>query len=695
MAVRKFLLNIGQSNAGPLPDMASWQALHPFVDFTPYAPVHVSPTFPRGSYSDTFVMPTSVFPNYGTLNINGRALNAVRYLTFYDPIATGYGDYPNTMRVNTLVGGNGFTSFQYWTASMAGVTLTRRKTGTTHTVTTHTAPGNSFAFTGNFDPPLQAGELFTYPLVAAASSGSGSTFQNTLRFGQDWTATATYKGSLEGCWVRCVTAFHAQNVNERRQIASISGAQQDTINLVTAFAQHVTAADTFVIEPPTGVTWDKWAYFLPWTPFEGGVTADRPNPFPPGFNYPQHFDVMPYYNPYTGSTLLYQYQAEKAAWHIGMGLRLHEHYGESVYVVSLSVGGSSFGHRESGWTDADSSLGWYDSAQQTYWMPGEGNALFQRLLDTLDAAVTAAAAQGDTLQCVGIFCVQGEADAGTEIWADYYRQNLQSVKTAVRNALVARSLWTGSAASIPWIHPKVKASYTYSAEVNAALDAEADADRYMRTLEVEAFPLIDGVHYDGVGATMLEAAAYTQWLAASAGVVQDASPLVVEDGVGTPAGTETSYCSSDFAGVYFQNQGGIAAWNTATEQQRNEALMQATIWIDQNYGTRFVGLRSTSTQPLEWPRAFAYDRDGYELTGIPLALKRATAEMARRWLEDKTQFQPDVAAGSNVTQDTVTVGPITISKTYAGGKDAEKRFKVVDRLFQVAGLIDSGGWAKR
>lgn len=694
MAVRKFFLNIGQSNAGPSSDAATWWALHPNLDVRSTSPSIYATNFPRGAYSDTYTFPAGQFPNYSTVNIKGVAINSLRYLTFYDPNPTGYADFPCTMRVGSVVGTDGMTTQQFWVSSMVGQTIVRTRTGVSYTITASPALSTSLTVGTVFDPPLEVGETFTHKYVASVG-GSDTVFTHTLLLGQEWAGVGTgYKSSLEGCWVRCDTAFHSQNVSLRRQIQSVSGAYNNTITLVTPFPQNVTAGDTFTVEPPSGTTFAKWSYFLPWCPFEGDVNNSKRNPYPKGFNYPAHHDTPPVYNAFNGPTRLWASPSfERAAYHLGLGVRLQEHFGEPIYVVTLAPGGTSIGHREL--LDYNYAFGWFDSAQHTYWAPGESNNCFARLLDTLDAAVAAAALEGDTLQCVGVFFVQGEADATDILWSQNYRTNLQRLKTAVRDALVARSLWTGSAATIPWVQPKIKAAWTYSSNVNTAIEAEADADRYMRTLEVEDFLMIDAAHYSGIGVTQLETSAFAAWLQASAGVVQDPSPLVVEDGVGASSGTETSYCSQDFAGVYFQNQGGIAAWNNATEQQRTEALLQATIWIDQNYGTRFVGLRSTSSQPLEWPRAFAYDRDGYELAGIPLALKRATAEMARRWLEDKTQFQPDVAAGSNVTQDTVTVGPITISKTYGGGKDSEKRFKVVDRLFQVAGIIDSGGWAKR
>lgn len=695
MAVRKFFLNIGQSNAGPSADAASWWALHPNLDIRSSDPNIFATNFPRGTYSDTYTFPAGVFPQHGTVNLKGTAIQSLRYLTFYDPMATGYADYPGTMRVATVVGSNAMTSAQYWTASMVGQTITRRRTGVVYTISAHTSPGSALTVSTNFDPPLQAGEIFTHTLLATAG-GSDTVFTHSLLYGQDFAGTGTTEASLEGMRVKCVAlgvGGHAQNLNEIRQIQSISGAFNNTITLATPFQQHVTAGDRFEILPPAGVnSFDRWAYFLPWSPFEGNVNSNKRNPYPKGFNYPPQHDAMPVYNPFSGATRLWDSPSfERAAYHTGLGVRFQEYLGEPIYCVTLSVGGSSIGHREL--LDFNYSFGWFDSGAQNYWSPGESNNCFARLLDTLDAAVAAAALEGDTLQCIGVFWVQGEADSNDLLWSQNYRGNLQRLKTAVRDAIVARNLWTGSAASIPWINPKVRSSWTYSANVNAAIEAEADADRYMRAFSTENYLMVDSAHYSGIGITQLEADAFAAWLQARDGIVQDPTPTIAEDGTGLS--TATTYCDADFAGVYLQSQGGWASWNNATEQQRNVALMRATQWLDSNYGIRFVGYKAESDQPLEFPRALAFDRYGNPITGVPLNLKRATTEIARRYLEDATQFDADVGAGSNVTQDAIAVGPISISKSYAGGKDVAKRFPVVDRLLTVAGLIESGGWAKR
>ena len=90
MAVKKFILSFGQSNSGPSPDLYGWLTKHPELNLRL---VSSSPTI--GSYSDRFTMPGS-FSGYSSLDLFGRAVQSIRYLTFYHPLATGYETYPGT-----------------------------------------------------------------------------------------------------------------------------------------------------------------------------------------------------------------------------------------------------------------------------------------------------------------------------------------------------------------------------------------------------------------------------------------------------------------------------------------------------------------------------------------------------------------------------------------------------------------------
>ena len=803
MAVRKFILTIGQSNGGTKADYATWAALHPnmYVDFTA---LPLSTDDAEGAYSDTFTLP-GTWPEFPTCSLKGTAVDSIRYLTFYNPCATGiaYLTYPGTARVTafdpaqTTSSQTALTTSLKWQFDPTGRTITRERTGTTHTVAFWgggilAAVADQILVTPAFDPPPTAGEEITYPVSVGINSSSGSYICIEPRFGDDFGTDGSWNGSLAGMRIRCTSSTHQQNVGQVRYASSITldaGISNDVagapptvkITFSEALQYHPHSGDTFVIEPPpvgaTDVPFSKYAYFLPWCPIEGrtvsanllitaaasagvGLTQltaahgdlitvgsfvnitgqaayqgtwpviaktsttftigasyvalsgtsyvrqlQKGNPFPPGFNYPNHIATPQFYQPFVGETYLYGASSPfatsaRAAYHTGLANRLQEQQGEIIYVVNLAVDGVTLAQQDLYVPALISVLavGWFDPAQQTSWSAGDRNNLFQRLVDTLDAAKLAAQRDGDTLDCLGVFFVQGEGDASFVDSAERYYRNLTTFKRQVRAAIKSANLYSGTESTIPWVQPLITSTpWTFSATVNQAIQLCVSEDRYMRTVAMDDATKIvgDSAHYDAAGITLLEYRAFTLWrnISESLDVAGVESALVVEDGTGLA--TANSYATTAFCDTYFGNQGGLAAWTNANVQVRTRALVQATMWLDANYGTRFAGYRGSNTQALEFPRSLAYDAQGYAIEGIPLSLKRATAEMARRWLEDATQLNPDVAAGSNVTQDTVSVGPISISKTYAGGKDGEKRFKIVDRLFQVAGLIDSGGWAKR
>lgn len=520
MAVRKFFLSIGQSNAGPSADATSWWAKHPNLDlrYTAGADLRAN-NFSRGSYADTYTFPAGVFTNYSTVNLAGVAISGLRYLTFYNPYVTGMSDYPGIGRVTAVVGTDQFRCQQWWEVAPptpTGYTITRRRTGVTYTVTAHTGAGTATqTWTVNtpFVPALEVGETFDYQLVA--DTGSTTTvMRSRMLFGQEFEGVAgQVRGELEGCRLVAINGLNAGETRVITTVAAISSKSR-AITVSPAFSNAPASGELYQVLPPAGVDWHKWSYFLPWSPFEGKTSTSTPvrfNPYPPGFNYPQHHDVMPVFNPFTGTTRLWP-AGERSAYHVGLGIRLREHYGETMYAVSLAVGGTSLGHREL--KDNDNAIGWFDSAKQTYWAPGESNNCFARLLDTLDAAVAAAALQSDTLQCVGVFFAQGEGDSVDQSFATNYRTALQRLKTAVRQALVDRGMWSKPAAQIPWVQPKIKdiATWVYADTINRAIATEAASDPYMRTFEVQDFPLITSdVHYTGEGATMLEQAAFDAW----------------------------------------------------------------------------------------------------------------------------------------------------------------------------------------
>lgn len=78
---------------------------------------------------------------------------------------------------------------------------------------------------------------------------------------------------------------------------------------------------------------------------------------------------------------------------------------------------------------------------------------------------------------------------------------------------------------------------------------------------------------------------------------------------------------------------GTSDWTNFTNPEKQQAIVRATDYIDKRFGRRFVGLRKTKEQGLEWPRLDAFDQDGYLLSGsdaLPRQILKACAEYALR-----------------------------------------------------------------
>lgn len=131
----------------------------------------------------------------------------------------------------------------------------------------------------------------------------------------------------------------------------------------------------------------------------------------------------------------------------------------------------------------------------------------------IDSTVTAMAAENNTGSCEAIFWVGGEEDASYENMADNYYVSCGTLKREMRKAIKAAGLYDGPAASIPFVHAKVKESFTYAETVNAAILRLSVEDPYMACYDVEDLTLMDdGVGYDGAGQSLSSERAYAAYL---------------------------------------------------------------------------------------------------------------------------------------------------------------------------------------
>ncbi|OQA35478.1 MAG: hypothetical protein BWY56_01615 [Acidobacteria bacterium ADurb.Bin340] len=120
------------------------------------------------------------------------------------------------------------------------------------------------------------------------------------------------------------------------------------------------------------------------------------------------------------------------------------------------------------------------------------------------------------------------------------------------------------------------------------------------------------------------------------------------------AATANSYASVAEADAYLAVRGDTSTWTALTTGEKEAKLQWAAIYIDT---LTFMGTRSTSTQALQWPRIGVWDRDGFEVDGIPQALKNAQAEMAFQLIaNDWTQGL------GPVSNETLSVGSISLGR---------------------------------
>lgn len=99
--------------------------------------------------------------------------------------------------------------------------------------------------------------------------------------------------------------------------------------------------------------------------------------------------------------------------------------------------------------------------------------------------------------------------------------------------------------------------------------------------------------------------------------------IVVEDGTGLS--TAEAYISVADADGYHSARNNTA-WAALSEVEKEAAILYATAWIDSRYSWR--GTIVSDTQALGLPTEDGEDDQGREITGLPLKVAQATAELA-------------------------------------------------------------------
>jgi len=137
-----------------------------------------------------------------------------------------------------------------------------------------------------------------------------------------------------------------------------------------------------------------------------------------------------------------------------------------------------------------------------------------------------------------------------------------------------------------------------------------------------------------------------------------------------------------------------AAGDTVTVvNDKEDALRQATAYLESQYNSRWCGDKASSTQALAWPRASIYiDGHYFSSSDLPACLEHATAEVALKVLEGET-FLDDIEEAGSITREKVKVGDLEEDITYAGGRSQNATYPQIDALLRE--VIHAGSTLER
>jgi len=163
------------------------------------------------------------------------------------------------------------------------------------------------------------------------------------------------------------------------------------------------------------------------------------------------------------------------------------------------------------------------------------------------------------------------------------------------------------------------------------------------------------------------------------------------DGTGAHASTRPHYeveATSDGAVVTIEAQ--------AEGANGNAIALSTTVTGASVSGAALSGGIDQAAQPLEFPRAYLYDRYGVEVLGVPLRVRQATAEYAVRALSSALDPDPTTDDdGALIQRKREEVGPIVEETEYAQGAALRmsQAYPAADRL--LADYVYAGGGVVR
>lgn len=168
--------------------------------------------------------------------------------------------------------------------------------------------------------------------------------------------------------------------------------------------------------------------------------------------------------------------------------------------------------------------------------------------------------------------------------------------------------------------------------------------------------------------------------------------VVPEDGTGLAAAD--SYADETFADAYLLAFRRGSSWESASAQQKEDALKIAAQYLDAKYGHRWKGRKANELQGLDWPRknvvveGFRIDSEG--AASIPRDLKRAQCELALIVHDGTDPFAVLAADSGTVKAESSELGPLKERFEYFGGKRELPKIRPVDLLLRQLVVAGTG-----
>jgi hypothetical protein len=156
--------------------------------------------------------------------------------------------------------------------------------------------------------------------------------------------------------------------------------------------------------------------------------------------------------------------------------------------------------------------------------------------------------------------------------------------------------------------------------------------------------------------------------------------LVVEDGTGLP--DSNAYIDVSFVDTYLMGD-RLAQFSALTSEEQEAAIIEASRAVDTLF--EWKGSRMSLEQGLAWPR-LNVEFDGFPVTGIPKAVKQATAETVFLLVSGDELFT--TGADKVVTSERVDTLAVTYTTARESGMAAATRFSVLNGLLR--GLYRTG-----